>query len=520
MSQQNKELMNQYDVVVIGAGIGGLTCGASLAKEGLKTLVVEQHAVPGGYVTSYKRKGFTFDVPDISAACRKEGPIGKIFSELGLWDKIEFIESEPYLKYIFPEHNIRVYTNIEKYKEELIRACPAEKENVNRYYETLAKLWRDMCISPSNPSKVQLLSFPLKYPTLFKYRNKVFKDLLDSHFDDQKLKAILPAHWAYLGLPPSRISALSMVMMLMGYHMGGAWHPKGGYQKLADAFVNSLGKHNGTLLLKALVTKILIQNGRAVGIELKNGTKIKAKYVISNADSKLTFLKLVGEENLKKKFVEKIKSLEMSVSGFVVHLGVDMDLSKLDLNYAAVVYYPSYDIEEPFKAYENNEIPDIDRMHFGISVTSLHDSSLAPEGKHALLITLPVVPYHYKNDWMTESGKKRGEDYRKLKEELADKLIEAAEKIVPDLSKHLVVKDIATPMTYERYTLSSDGAWYDVAITPEQSGLNRVPIKTPIERLYLTGSSTIGAGTTACIISGINTANFILGRKHVNVLAY
>ena len=225
----------------------------------------------------------------------------------------------------------------------------------------------------------------------------------------------------------------------------------------------------------------------------------------------------MGEEHLDKGFAQNIKDLKMSHSGFVVSVGVDMDLSRLDLNYGTVIYCPSYDIEEEFIACERKEITtDIAKMGFGLSVPSLADPSLAPTGQHCLHILL-IAPYHYQNDWMTEEGK-RGEEYKRLKEELADKAIEAAEKVIPDLSKHIVIKDIATPMTYERYTLSSEGAWYDVALTPDQAGKNRKESTTPIEGLYLTGASTWGAGTQTARTAGFATANLLTEWKSMPIL--
>jgi len=494
----------EYDAIVIGAGLGGLVCGAILAKEGWSTLVLERHARPGGYCTSFVRKGFTFDVPECTGGCGPDGDVGKIIAYLGSDQDIDFVEKDPFHKYIYPEHTIRVPVDVERYERELSKLFPSEPR-IHDYFETLEKMWHETHGWGDTP-------------TISRYRNKTFQNLLDDCLSDPKLKAIVSSAWGYVGLPPSKVDAVSLATALMSYH-DGAYAPKGGYQKLADAFANGLKRHGGNLSLRKQVTKIIIEGGKTVGVALQDGTQIKAKHIISNADTKLTFLSLVGEEHLEKGFAQRIKNLKMSMSGLMVHLGVDMDLTNLDLNYGTIFHYPSYDIEEGFIAFEKNEIiTDIDkRGFFALTVPSLGDPSLAPPGQHCLHILL-LAPYHYQNDWMTEE-RKRGEEYKKLKEELADRVIEAAEKVIPDLSQHIVTRDVSTPMTFERYTMSSEGAWYDVAVTPDQAHKNRLETKTPIEGLYLTGASTSGGGTQPAIVSGFLTANLLTGWKSIPILA-
>jgi len=493
----------EYDAIVIGAGLGGLVCGATLVKEGLSTLVLERHARPGGYCTSFVRKGFTFDIPECTGGCGPDADVSKIVTYLGIDKDIEFVEKDPFHKYIYPEHTIRVPVDVEQYERELSQLFPNES-GIHDYFETLDKMWHETHGLADTP-------------TISRYRNKTFQNLLDDYLSDSKLKTIVSSAWSYLGLPPSRVDAVSLAIALVSYH-DGAYTPKGGYQKLADAFANGYMRDGGTLSLRTQVAKIIIEGGKAIGVALQDGTESKAKHIISNADTKLTFLRLVGEEHLEKGFAHMIENLKMSKSGFVVHLGVDMDLTNLDLKYGTIIYNPSYDIEEGFIAFEKKEIiTDIDRMGFGLSVPSLDDPSMAPPGQHCLHILL-LAPYHYKNDWLTEEGK-RGEEYRRLKEELANRLIKAAEKVIPDLSQHIVTRDVSTPMTFERYTLSSEGALYDVAITPDQAGENRLQTETPIEGLYLTGASTRHGGTHAAIVSGFMTANLLTGWKSMPILA-
>jgi prolycopene isomerase len=257
-------MTEKYDCIVIGAGIGGLTCAALLAKNGFKAVVFEQHFQPGGYVTSYKRKGFTFDVPDVIGACGQDKNIRRLFSYLGLDREIELTEFDPYLKFIYPDHGIKVWTDVDKYEEELSKEFPHELRNIHRYFETIKGMWHEMCTMPIFPKPLRMPSFPIKYPKVLKYLNKSFQNMLDEYFEDSKLKSIISTPWPYIGVHPSQLSATTMVGMLMSYH-DGAFRPVGPYQDIPNALAKKLQEFGGEIHLKTRVRKILIERGKATG---------------------------------------------------------------------------------------------------------------------------------------------------------------------------------------------------------------------------------------------------------------
>jgi len=490
-----------YDAVIIGAGIGGMTCGTVLAKAGKKVLIAERHKRPGGYVTSYSCDGFIFDVPHIIGGLRKDNYLWKVLREIGI-DQ-EFIELEPYQKIIYPGREIRVYTDIEKNKNELKAFFPQDSGDIDRFYNTLSKLNEELQGIPEELGIFDMLSFPLKFPTVFRYLNSVLEKMLDDHMTNPELKDVISSAWGYVGSPPSKVSALHYAAMLMSFHDGGAWYPKGGYQKLADAFAKAFETSGGELQLNTEVTKIIIEKGKAAGVHLKDGREIRSALVVSNADTRLTFLELVGEEHLKKKFADRMKNAELSSSGFVVHLGVRMDMEKLDINYGSI-FLKIDEKENSFLSDGKTSISSI-----GISVPSLHDRSLALDGCHTLEILVTPAPYDFANKWLTDDGK-RTDAYRKLKGEVADKLIRTAETLIPGLSGNIVAKDISTPLTYERYTLSSNGCWYDLAQIPSQSGTNRFSNSKIIKNLLFAGSKSLGGGINAAVRGGYTTAKEIL----------
>ncbi len=263
-----KKTSNKYDALIIGSGIGGLICGALLAKHGLDTLILEQHFKPGGYVQSYKRDKFTFDVVHAIGGLKKGSQLERIFSYIGVDKKVEFIEIDKTFKFIYPDITIDCYTDINRYKQELINNFPEEKEGIHKYFKTMQSIWKEMQSSYYRPTLSQFLTYLIRFPNLVRYYHSTHQEILDRFFKDTRLKEILGSGWGYLGLNNPRISGLYLMGMYMSYHAGGAWYPKGGYQKISDAFAECFKEYGGNLRLNTKVKKILIKKTGLLGLSL------------------------------------------------------------------------------------------------------------------------------------------------------------------------------------------------------------------------------------------------------------
>lgn len=496
----------KYDVVIIGAGIGGLTCGALLAKNGFKTLVIEQHSIPGGYCTSFKRNGFIFEAAvHFSESLGEGGRFYQILKELDVEKEIELHKLDPLYRVFFRDESFSIPANLNEYISMLSKEFPKEEKGISELFETIKKLKKEMgeLRTPLRPWDKILV--PLKFPLIFKYHKKTFAEMMADFIEDVRLKAIISSGWPYVGLPPSKISALQMAGYLYSAHFEGHYHPNGGAQVLVGTLAKALKKYGGELQLGTEVTKILIENNKAVGVETAKGDKINAKYVVSNADARQTFLKLIGPEKVSDTFLDRLKRMEPSISFFQVWLGVDMNPRDKGITEHEIFYYRSYDPDYVYNSCLQGKFEE----GCGIAIPTLNDPSLAPENKHIVSLIYPI-PYDYKERWRTENGK-RGDSYRKLKDEIKHQLIKTAERVIPELSEHIILSEAATPLTLERYTQNSKGAAYGWASTPDQSGTSRLQPETPINNLYLAGHwTTSGGGTITVALSGRNTAEMII----------
>ena len=484
-----KKAEDEYDVIIVGSGIGGLTCGALLSKRGYKVLVLEQHYMIGGYCSSFQRKGFVFNtgVEDVSGLWEK-GPITYLLKELGLKKDDLFVKNR--IRYIFKGKEIDA-DNLDSFIRLLSEMFSEEKENIHAFFDEARKAYEE-CYRDAEvygtplPAELivkvfgekKLLNYPREHPHFYDWMNKTYKEKLDEYFRNEDLKTLLCALLGYIGTSPEKTPASSALTACVSYYLYGGYFTKGGALKFADSLRKTIEKYGGKVLLKHKVDEILIENGEVRGVRV--GEKVfRSKIVVANANAKTTFLELVGEDKLSKEFIEYIKSLKMSPSCFMVFLGVDMDLS----------HYPTI-------------IQNLDEG-YGILINSNADPTLAPEGKASLTI-LTLANYHD----FPERGTK---EYLERKKAFANELIKKAEKIIPGLSEHIIVQDAATPKTFERYTSMPEGAIYAF---DQSIDTKRPCFKTPIKGLYLASASTFpGGGVEAVVISGMICANDICGWK-------
>ncbi|MCX8152686.1 MAG: NAD(P)/FAD-dependent oxidoreductase [Archaeoglobaceae archaeon] len=324
----------------------------------------------------------------------------------------------------------------------------------------------------------KLVNYPREHPHFYDWMNKTYKQKLDEYFSDESLKKLLSALLSYVGTSPEKTLASTALVACISYYLHGGYYPKGGAQRYADSLKDFIEKNGGKVLVRHKVDKILVDSGCVKGVKV--GDKVfYSPVVVSNVNAKTTFLELVGEQNLDKEFVEYIRGLKMSPSCFIVFLGVDADLSN----------YPTL-IKNLDEGYE-------------VVINSNADPDLAPRGKASVTIMSSANYYDFPD--------RETDEYYKKKKELAEKLIQKVEKVIPGLKEKILVQDAATPKTFERYTSMPEGAIYAF---DQSIGVKRPYFKTPIKGLYLVGASTFpGGGIEAVTISGIICANDICNWK-------
>lgn len=497
---------DEYDAIIIGAGLGGLSCGAAFARQGYKTLVLEQHRVPGGYASSFKRPGgFTFDASLHSTTVGIRNGVANLISGFPEIEDLTFVPHKTLYRAIYPDYDIRVpHRDMDGYIKILKENFPQDEVGIEGIFKDMKGLTDDLGRYQQAGGEVDMSSFPKDFPFLFKNFNRTWGAMLEERIQNPKLKAVISGLWGYFGLPPSKLSAFYYAMPLIGYLEGGGYYPIGTSQKISDAFSGLITGRGGEVKLRTRVTKILTRDHGAYGVRTEDGKEYRAKVVISNANAVDTFKHMLGDEekDTLKNYLSRMDGFSVSYSSFQVWLGLKKDLVKeTGLKESEIFYYTDYDVE---KEYESIISGDLSHTGFGLTVYDNLFDTYSPKGKNTLNIiaTQGFTPWEkYEKDYF--AGRK--EAYRKEKNRIADILIDRVEEaLLPGLREAIEVREVGTPLTNVRYTSNYRGAIYGWDQTVDNSGNRRIQHSTPIKNLYLAGAWTFpGGGYGACIPSGL-----------------
>ncbi len=502
-----------YDAVVIGAGGGGLSAAARLAIKGKKVIIIEQHSKVGGYMGSFERGNYTFEI-SLHAMDGLDPEVGmnvQVFKDIGISDKVKPIKMDPMYKVTYPSLELTVPADPEEYRKLLIEKFPHEKEGIDDFYATLDRIFNAMNAGVElqrgnyGSGLWGFMTNPRAIGTLLWYLNSTMAEFISDFFEDKLLIGAMTALTGMLGNGPDNISGIVFAAMWNSYHRGGYYYFEGGSQALATALEESIKENGGEVLVNNLVTKILIEDGKAVGVQTKDGKIFKAKYVVSNANAPDTFHKLVGKEHLDEDFLNDIDNMEVGAAIFNVYIGVKKDYNHLFAGTSHQIIVNKFD--DYTKIFKPMQEGDITKVQFGIANYSNIESDIAPKGKNVISV-VTLLPYDWHDGWDESKGY---EAYRKLKEKVADKLITRIEKVLPGLRANIEEIEIATPRTDYHYTLNYKGSIYGWANSVEQSMLNRLGQVTPIDNLLLAGAWTFPAGgQSAVLMSGLLAANRII----------
>jgi prolycopene isomerase len=493
-----------YDAIVIGAGMGGLTAAALLAKKGFKTLLLEKEDQVGGYVVSFKRHGCIFDATGaFVGACHEGGEFYQILNEIGAHKEIEFIPIH-HVRNIYPGFEISLRPGgFHSYTEALFDLFPKEEKGLKTYLSMVKRIGEEIK-SYSEITTIQKIFFPFYFRNLVRFHRSSHQTILDSLFKGEEIKMAL--HSLPVTEPPSRLSFLFLAVMINKALIEGVFYPKGGMGKISEAMANAFLRSGGEIRLRTEADQILTRNGRVEGVLTKGGERFQAPLVISNINPNLSVKMLPVE--LRKLFAKKWSRLEYSLSCFVLYLATDLDLREMGLPYFTYLRFLS-DLEEEDRILRKGEIPQSPTLM--VSIPTMLDPSLAPPGQHILSVLINV-PYHYQAKW----GGGDLEKYRHIKEDFSQRILHQLEsKLIPGLRSHLLFYEAATPLTLERYTGNEMGAMYGLASTPQQVGNLRPPHQTPIPGLFQVGHYTRPShGIVGASLSGFIGARIILKKMH------
>lgn len=488
--------MPDFDVIVIGAGNGGLTAAATAQRGGLRTLLVERHNVPGGCATSFRRGRFEFEVAlhQLSGVGYEDQPFGLrsgLFTQLGIADRVEFIEEAELYRAVIPGvSDIVLPADWDALVETIEEHFPGNRDNAATFFDLVrtVAMWQVAAMRGMPADEID--------PRLFSQGLRPLADVLADHFSDPNLRSALAAYWAYLGDPPSSLPFQDFALTFFAYVQFKPWHIVGGSQALSGAILDAFVEAGGQVVFNDGVAAILTEQGRVCGVRLESGEHVSAPQVISNASPHATF-GMLGQTP--PAALHDLQTRRIGMSAFVLHMGLAATAEELGFTAATTFINRDADDERTFASWRTLA----PTRAICMSNYDVNPIGFSPPGTcHVSLVTLQSA-----EAWDGVAP----EDYARTKFAYADTMIELAQRVIPGIRDVIEEVDVATPMTMMRYLGQPDGAIYGYRQGATDSWLFRArDLQDQVPGLSFAGAWEGFGGFQPTLESGARAARRVL----------
>lgn len=494
-------------VVIIGAGLGGLACGAYLAKAGVPVTLIEQHYIPGGYATSFSRASgkFTFEV-SLEGTSIHDNASSRMLAELGVLDKIEIVPIPEVLKMKGPGFEINVPQRDPQTLIKLLSGVfPDEKNGIRGVIEEMIGIVEETI--RLDEKKGVFANFPAEYPKMWAIRNQTLAEFLDGFVKNPALKNALSGQWDYYGLPPSTLSGFYYAVAFGEYLLKGSYYIKPRSQALSNALARAIEAAGGKLIYGTEAKSILVEKGAVKGVVTAKGDTLPALAVVSNASALTTIRDMLPQGAVPPDYAAKLDTYRPSISTFIVWLGLNKEIKGKLQGYDHSIGSGM----GPEADYQMALSGEVEKIGFGVVCYDNIYEGYSKPGTSTLKIICAsgYAPWRrFEADY--RAGRK--DAYLKEKNRWADILIGRFEKaILPGLTQMIDVREAATPLTNWRFTRNPQGAIYGFEQSMNNTYMNRIDNRTPVKGLYLASAwGKPGGGYTGVMAGGRTTFGYLM----------
>ncbi len=492
-------LKDKYEVIIIGAGIGGLSAAAILAHQGVEVLLIEKSREPGGCCSSIRLGEFTFDTA--ASILRGFGEVGfhtmrTLFDFLG--QQVELIPRDSAYTMHFGEQHVNFYQDRQAFTAELGAIFPQQAGSILAYIREMEHLYHAVleCSGPLRPKEDEpsmlrwslMARHPAGYARVSRSQRTSAETLLARYTDDPMIKAFFEADLFYnTGYGITELSAPQAALCTIDRHVGGTHHAIGSAQQIADKLEKYVNDKGGRVIYGSPVEEVIVEGTKATGVRLSDGRPVKADAVIANVSVRDLFERMLPETAYSRQTRDHIAGMEPSRGVMAIYLGVPEDAIPEGFN--------------PNTILVNDPERDPGRF-ISISVPSLFDPNLSPEGFQSMTIhavtDAGIWPHPGDQEYQSE-------EYRDHKESEADNVLERLEPLLPDLREKAVLRAVATPATFERLIGREGGALAGPRVNGMLMPASLPGTRTEIRGLFLAGDSTFfGRGVAEAAASGLH----------------
>jgi len=479
----------RYDAVIIGSGIGGLITANLLARDGARVLLLEQHYMAGGYCSTFRRGGYTFDAAThfYPLLGNPETLTGRLLVELGVgtgWVKMDPVDT-----FHFPDGTrFAVPADFAAYLARLHAEFPHQSAALDAFFAEVREAYLLGLLEHFRGRETARLA---------PYRDLTVRQALDRRFTDEKLKLLLTADCPHWGSPPGRTSFVFDSMLRLSYFLGN-YYPKGGSQAFADELARCFEERGGHILTSTAARRIVVERGTARGVEIETlrgpvsfaGT-VRCGAVVSNADLLATLRDLVGAEHVPPATLAELRRLRPTFPCWLTHIGLAGVPAEV-LEQAQGYYWDSWEMDRVGR----------DALRFKLFVPTLYEPAMAPPGGQVLIVQ-KVQEIDY-------AAMATIEDWQEHKRQVESFVFGHLARMIPGIEDKIVVRTSASAQTSWRFTLNHQGAMLGWEMSPDQLGASRPGLAGPVRNLFFAGHwARPGGGITPVIVSAQHAAQAV-----------
>ncbi len=508
-----------YDAIVVGSGIGGLTAAAMLSKHGRRrVLVLERHYTVGGYTHVFRRPGYEWDVgvhyigdtqpggmmralfDDITDARLEWEDMGAVVERMRFGDEA----------FVYPKGEAAL-------RAELVRRFPSEAGAIDRYFalvhEAVAAL-QGFFATKAFPRLLGAVVKPMAKRRFYQLSDRTTREVLEELTSNEKLIGVLTGQFGDYGLPPSR-SSFAIHALVTQHYFGGGSFPVGGAGRIAETIAPVIRAAGGELLINAEVAEIVVENDRAVGVNMaEDGAVLRAPLVISDAGVANTFGRLVPRAVAHRHGLWRaLEGMKPSVAHACLYVGLRGTTKELALERANLWIYP--DERHDRTVAQNADPSSIQYAYISFPSAKDPDFERRCPGRSTIDI-MTFLPYDAFAQWEGTRWHKRGEGYEAFKKRIADRLLDLLYTHVPGTKGAVEVAELSTPLSTRNFTAHAHGEIYGLEHTPARFRNAFLRPATPIRGLMLTGADIATGGVSGALLGGALCASAILRRNLID----
>jgi len=510
----------EWDAIVIGTGIGGLTSAALLARHaGKRVLVLERHYTAGGFTHVFHRPGYEWDVGvHYIGEMRPGQPMRALFDEITggrlTWNAMP----EVYDRIRIADRSYDFVSGADRFTARLCEYFPREGAAIGRYVAQVrdaAKASRLFFAQKALPAPLARLAGPLLRRRFLGYARRTTWDTLAQLTGDRELRAVLTGHWGNYGLPPGQ-SSFGMHAVIAEHYLEGAFYPVGGASRIAAEIAPLIERAGGQVLVGAAVARILLDgHRRAIGVRMADGRDLRAPLILSDAGAWNTYARLLPPEAPgRAESLAEIERIPNSMAHLCLYVGLRHEPGEPEFGNTNLWIYPSADHDANVSRY----LADPEQPFPGlfISFPSAKDPEFAQRHPgRATIQVAAMAPYSWFERWAETRWKRRGDDYDALKERLTARLRSELERHVPAVRGKIDCCELSTPLSTGHFANVPRGQIYGPAATPARFAVRTLSPRTPVPGLYLTGADAATMGVVGAMAGGALAASAILRRNVV-----